>query len=51
MKANLVRLEVGVDSPIKKIWGVFIIPLEETYLDLHVSRRSYVSEEVNFVCE
>jgi hypothetical protein len=34
-----------VDSPIKKRWGFFGIPLEETYLDLHVSRRIYVSEK------
>jgi hypothetical protein len=51
VRTNLVRLKVGVDSPIKKRWGVFRIPLEETYLDLHVSRRGYVSEEVTFVCE
>ena len=36
---------MGVDSPIKKRWGIFGIPLEETYFDLHVSRRSYVSDK------
>ena len=51
VKTNLVRLKVGVDSPIKKRWGVFRIPLEETYLDHHVSRRGYVSVKVAFVCE
>ena len=51
VKTNLVCLKVGVDSPIKKRWGVFRIPFEETYLDLHVSRIGYVSEKVFFVCE
>ena len=36
---------MGVDSLIKKRWGIFGIPLGETYLDLHVSRRSYVSDK------
>jgi hypothetical protein len=45
VKTNLVCLKVGVDSPVKKRWGVFGIPLEETYLDLHFSRRGYVNEK------
>jgi hypothetical protein len=46
VQANLVDLKMGVDSLIKKIWGIFGIPfLEENYFDLHVSRRSYVSDK------
>ena len=44
-------IKVGVDSLTKKRWGVFRIPLEETYLDHHVSRQGYVSAKVAFVCE
>ena len=51
VKTNLVWLTMGVDSPVKKRWGIFGVPLEETYLDLHVSRRGYVSAKVTFVCE
>ena len=51
VQTNLVWLKVGVDSPVKKRWGVFRIPFEETYLNRHVSRRGYVSAKVNFVCE
>ena len=36
---------MGVDSFVKKRVGCFRIPLEETYFDLHVSRRSYVSDK------
>ena len=36
---------MGVDSFVKKRVGCFGIPLEETYFDLHVSRRSYVSDK------
>ena len=35
---------MGVDSFVKKRVGSFRIPLEETYFDLHVSRRNYVSD-------
>jgi hypothetical protein len=45
VQTNLVDLKMGVDSLIKKRWGFFGIPLEETYFDLHVSRRIYVSDQ------
>ena len=34
-----------VDSFVKKRVECFGIPLEETYFDLHISRRSYVSDK------
>ena len=46
MQTNLVDLKMGVDSLVKKRWGIFGIPLEETYFDLHVSRRESVSAKV-----
>ena len=36
---------MGVDSLVKKRWGIFGIPLEENFFDLHVSRRRYVSDK------
>jgi hypothetical protein len=45
VQTNLIDLKMGVDNPVKKRWGTFGIPWEEAYFDLHVSRRSYVSDK------
>jgi hypothetical protein len=45
VQTNLVDLKWEWIVSSRKGWGIFGIPLEETYFDIHVSRRSYVSDK------